>query len=217
MAEKAETCVGVKPTGASMSHKDATLDGLPIELKVLILRFAPKLLALQALVRPSPLFRKVYLDDRKIILSTVLIRDIGTDVLPVALAVHKASQIGFDKPGGRKGSVEAFFCSSKRSEFHRRQPQATLESLSRLQSVVAKITSDFCQTTLSNHPVTGEKMQPRDDLSSNEKRRVYRALYHFELFAILFTTPLGECIAQENTHHFDPMDQSFLFLHILRI
>ena len=78
---------------------NASLDGLPAELKASILHSAPTVAALQTLVQSSPLYHKVYLDERKVILSTVLLRDIGPQVLADALAVYKASQIGFDGSG----------------------------------------------------------------------------------------------------------------------
>jgi hypothetical protein len=38
----------------------------------------------------------------------VLLRDIGIEVLPDALAVHKASQIGLGGSAGRMDSVKSF-------------------------------------------------------------------------------------------------------------
>jgi hypothetical protein len=83
--------------------------------------------------------------------------------------------------------------------------------------VVAKITSDFCEATLSVHPVTGERIQPQGDLSINEKRRIYRALYRFELFRALFTKPCGIPMSPESRGYFDPMNKSFLFLSVFKV
>jgi hypothetical protein len=225
MTETADTRAGFKPTepqSTAATPRNASLDGLPSELKASILHSAPSIPALQMLVRSSPLYHKVYLDERKVILSAVLLRDIGLQVLPDALAVHKASQIGFDGSGLRKGSVKSFI-SQYKAERGSSSPATcdpldigTLESLSRLQSVVAKITSDFCEATLSVHPVTGERTQPHRDLSINEKRRIYRALYRFELFRALFTEPRGIQIPPESRRCFDSMDQSLLFLSIFK-
>jgi hypothetical protein len=92
----------------------------------------------------------------------VLLRDIGTEVFSDALAVHKASQIGLDGSAGRMDSGKSFI-SQYNAERGSSSPATcdsldieTLESLSRLQSVVTKIALDFCEATLSIHPVTGD-------------------------------------------------------------
>lgn len=225
MTETADTRAGFKPTepkSTAATPRDASIDGLPAELKASILHSAPNIPALQTLVRSSPLYHKVYLDDRKVILSAVLLCDIGPQVLPDALAVHKASQIGFDGSGSRKDSVKSFISQYKAEQGSSSLATCdsldigTLESLSRLQSVVFKITSDFCKATLSIHPVTGERIQPHGDLSINEKRRIYRALYRFELFRALFTEPVGIEIPPESRRCFDAMDQSLLFLSVFK-
>lgn len=226
MTETTDTRVGFKsiePQSTAMTPRNASLDGLPAELKALILHSTPNIAALQTLVQSSPLYHRVYLDERKVILSAVLLRDIGPQVLPDALAVHKASQIGFDGSGLRKDSVKSFI-SQYKAERDSSLPATydsldieTLESLSRLQSVVTKITSDFCKATLSVHPVTGERIQPHGDLSTNEKRRIYRALYRFELFRALFTEPLDIQIPLEFRWCFDSMDQNLLFLSIFKV
>lgn len=226
MTETAATNAGFKPAEPQptlATPRNASLSGLPAELKTLILHSASNIPALQALVRSSPLYHKVYLDKRKVILSAVLLRDIGTEILPDALAVYKTSQIGFDESGRRKDSVQSFISQYKAERGSASLTTCnsldirTLESLSRLQCVVAKIAIDFCETTLSVHPVTGERIQSQGHLSPNEKRRIYRALYRFELFRVLFTEPRGMQIPSESRRCFDSMDQSFLFLSIFKV
>lgn len=226
MTETADTRAGFKPIepqSTAATPGNASLDSLPAELKASILHSAPNISTLQTLVRSSPLYHKVYLDKRKVILSAVLLRDIGPQVLPDALAVHKASQIGFDGSGLRKDNVKSFI-SQYKAERGSSSPATcdsldigTLESLSRLQSVVTRITFDFCKATLSVHSVTRERIQPHGDLSINEKRRIYRALYRFELFRALFTEPGGIQIPPESRRCFDSMDQSLLFLSIFKV
>jgi hypothetical protein len=228
MTETADTSTGwfnpTMPQSTAMTPRNASLEGVPAEIKKLILHSAPNILALQTLVRSSPLYHKVYLDERKAILSAVLLRDVGTDVLPDALAVHKAFQIGFDEPGGRrKDAVKSFIlqynaerCSSSPAICDSLDIQ-TLESLSRLQGLVAKITFDFCEATLSIHPVTGERIKSHGDLSPNEKRRIYRALYRFELYRAFFDPPFDVRIPIGSDYHFDSMDKSFDFLHIFKV
>jgi len=225
MTETADTSAGFKPTqsqSTAATPRNASLDGLPAELKTSILHSAPNVTALQTLIRSSPLYHKVYLEERTAILSAVLLRDIGTEVLPDALAAYKASQIGFDGSGGRKDRVKSFI-SQYKAERDSSSPAKcdsldirTLESLSRLQFVVTKITLDFYETTLSIHPVTGEIIHSRGDLSPNEQRRIYRALYRFELLRALFTEPRIR-IPSESRRCFNAMDQSLLFLSIFKV
>jgi len=152
----------------------------------------------------------------------VLVRDIGQEVLTDALAVHEASQIGFNEPVGRNAGVKSFISQykvgrgSSSSAICDSLDIRTLESLSRLQSVVTEITSDFCETTLSVHPVTGERVQSLGDLSSNEKRRIYRSLYRFELFRALFIEPFDARIPLESRERFDALDKSLLFLSVFK-
>jgi hypothetical protein len=72
------------------------LDGLPIEIKVLILQHIPNMTTLQALVKSSHLYDEAYKSQRQLILSTILLRDIGVEVLADALAVQDA----YDNPFG---------------------------------------------------------------------------------------------------------------------
>ena len=152
----------------------------------------------------------------------MLVRDIGQEVLTDALAVHEASQIGFNEPVGRNAGVKSFISQykvgrgSSSSAICDSLDIRTLESLSRLQSVVTEITSDFCETTLSVHPVTGERVQSLGDLSSNEKRRIYRSLYRFELFRALFIEPFDAQIPLESRERFDALDKSLLFLSVFK-
>jgi len=213
----------IEPQVITSTPSSASIDGLPAELKKLILQSSPDIISMKMLARLSPSYSTIYLNERKAILPEVLLRDIGTDVLPDALAVHKAFQIGFDGSVGRKDGVKLFLSEYKAERSSLSQAMydsldtQTLESLSHLQSVVAKIASDFCKTTLSTHPVTGEMIQPHEGLSRNEKRRIYRALYRFEMFIALFTVPRGAEVPLGCDYYFDAINQSFLFLHIFQI
>ena len=97
-----------EPYLAATTMQKVNLDGLPAELKKKILRAAPNISALQNLARSSPLYYKIYVDERKVILPPVLLRDIGEENFPDALAVYKASQVEFDKSEGRIDRVKSF-------------------------------------------------------------------------------------------------------------
>jgi len=206
-----------EPHLAATTMQKVNLEGLPAELKKKILQSAPNISALQNLARSSPLYYKIYLDKRKVIIPPVLLRDIGEEGLPDALAVYKTSQVEFDKSEGGKDRVRSFlskFRAERDSSSHSTCDSLdihALESLLDLQSIVARVASEFCDDTLSVHPVMGKRTQSLKDPSSNEKRRIYRALYRFEMFRVLFTESYGEGTPTDSRHLFHEADQSFLF------
>lgn len=71
----------------SPNHSSAGLDGLPAELKAAILALSRDFDSLKALVHASRRFYHAYLGAQRAILSTVVVREIHTDVISDALAV----------------------------------------------------------------------------------------------------------------------------------
>jgi hypothetical protein len=65
MTEIADTSTGwfnpTMPQSTATTLRNASLEGVPAELKKLILHSAPNILTLQTLVQSSPLYHKVYL------------------------------------------------------------------------------------------------------------------------------------------------------------
>jgi hypothetical protein len=174
--------VGHKESGA-LEPSSTTLEGLPTELKTLILQSSPNLAVLRNLTRSSPVYRTIYLRERQTILPMVQLRDvrddIGAYVLPDALAVHKAFQIGFKDSEEREVPVGSLISLNKARlpvegfiswyKAERTSPTPiswdaldaqTIESLSNLHHLVREITLDFCQDVYFVHPVTGEKYPP---------------------------------------------------------
>jgi hypothetical protein len=90
----------------------------------------------------------------------------------------------------------------------------TLESLAHLQHIVSKATLDFCQGIQFTHPFTSEKSGRPENLSGSEKRRMYRAFYHLELFRALFIGVRNSRLSHPLANSFDTQDQSWLFLSI---
>ncbi|KAH8808779.1 hypothetical protein F5884DRAFT_381720 [Xylogone sp. PMI_703] len=192
-----------------MSHK-ACFDDLPNELKVAILLQMHNTPTLQALVRSSPSYHQAYIGQRRLILSTVLLRDLPVEVLPDAIAVQYAFKIPFDSREQRKKDIESTL-SQYKSQRTPSAPDAletieidTLTSLARLQSVVVDITSDFYKSALALCPFSNGTIE---SLSHNEKRRIYRALYRFELYCVIFN---------ERMRLFDNVDQTIIFFSMFK-
>lgn len=76
-------------------------------------------------------------------------------------------------------------------------------TLVQLHSLVTNLTAYFCRSRFLVHQVTGDKIDNHKPPSPNEKRRLYRAFYRFELVRhLFFRTPLDTI---------DPMDQARIF------
>jgi len=82
-----------EPSGAISSSPMASLDGLPVELKVTILASLQDIPTLKALVKSSPSLRQSYLGQRQLILSAVLSTEMTPSVLLEARFVFRAEKI----------------------------------------------------------------------------------------------------------------------------
>ena len=91
-----------------------------------------------------------------------------------------------------------------------------LQALHRRYIEFTKITADFCKATLYVHPVTGESIQPHREPSTNEKRRIHRALYRLELFRVFFTEPKNAELLPKSEWYFTIIDQSLLCFSNMR-
>ncbi|RFU29746.1 hypothetical protein B7463_g6606, partial [Scytalidium lignicola] len=199
------------------------LDELPNELKVSILLYMHNMPTLQALVQSSPSYHETYISQRRLILSAVLLRDIPSEVLPDAIAVQYASEIPFQTKAQRKKDVESAVLRyvSQRSSFIPATlvsvEMNTLISLAQLQSIIVDITSDFCNFRLPLCLLNKDPAVTNNIISPNEKHRIYRALYRFELYRALFNEPIGVGIPDEAKEAFDDVDKTILFLSIFKI
>jgi hypothetical protein len=175
------------------------LEGLPVELQLLILQAAPDVPTLYALVRSSPVFYTTYISGQRSILLAVLSTELTLTVLRESCAGLRAVNIRRGDDGSEDDvwtrEVYAFlndysqYCLSPKVGNAQLSglplDKATLLHISHNHSSVRTVTLDFCKSTLSLHPITGQDT-PFQELSQNEKRRIYRACYRFELFCKLF-------------------------------
>lgn len=177
----------------------ASLEGLPVELKVTILASLQDVPTLEALVKSSPSFHQSYFGQRQLILSAVLSTELTPNVLLEARYVFQAGKI-------QRGESEESWISDVKSfpDDYKAQLRGTsnerasepsplwkvtdletLLSIVKLQSSIRDVSKDFHRSTLSIHPTSGQDLEFQE-LSLNERRRIYRACYRFEIFSYLF-------------------------------
>ena len=163
-------------------------------------------------------------EKERVELREVVRREIGQPGLFDAGLVQDVSQLTWSTEGRRR---ELYCLVTGHSQMSRDSESPPLlynesgleyfKALHRRHAVVTQITSDFCEATLSVHPVTGERIQPHRELSTNEKRRIHRALYRFELFRVLFTEPTNTEDYPKDEWYFTALEQSLLYLHCFRV
>jgi hypothetical protein len=160
----------------------ASLEGLPFELKVAVLQLLPGLLCLNSLIQASPVYRAVYFNQMSSILQSVLQPANLWDVL----AVHDPRIL----PAKNKESVKCFLDDYK---VFRLSPLSftslnlkTLMSIAQTQCLIETVANEYTMSILSPWSKTGEQENFYRPVSQKEKRRLYRVLYRFELFCLLF-------------------------------
>ncbi|KAG9247956.1 hypothetical protein BJ878DRAFT_476907 [Calycina marina] len=168
-----------------------SLEGLPVEIKVLILQNAD-LTGLKALVRASPSLHRVYRDHRQAVLTQAL-RSTLTDAL-----LWEARELtvvgrwaGSGDPRSRSASVAGFLVVYHAVRQGGVFPAERIElrvlvPMVRYQLMIEAIAMQYSRAILAEHPVTGRKMAEFGALSGTEARRIYRALYRFDLYCALF-------------------------------
>ena len=203
----------VPPTANAQRGLDlqnASLEGLPVELKCEILQRLPCLPTLAAIVHASPSFHEIYVARRQPILTEVVSQDIGRDVLLEAHAVVKALTIDTKDGSNVRGFLEDYQTTQRKAAANPlgkfSLPQ--IVTLSQLHYAVRSAMNDFCQATLSKHPISGGKLEDIMPLSANEARRTSRAFFRFELFCTIFNQS-----ELEGNQMLDSMAMCHLFLN----
>lgn len=195
--------VGFEPQSAS-------LEGLAFELKFEILQRLTDLPSLDAIVHASPSYHRAHVTRRHSILAKVVSRDIGPNILLEAHALAMALTTNNKDGSEIRRFLEEY--KSTRTEpasvSIERFPLTHIATLSRVQYAVRFASKDFCQATLSRHPLSSEKEEDIPPLSTNEARRINRAFYRFEIFCTIFSQP-GFKVKRK----LDCMDMCHLFLN----
>lgn len=216
----------------------ASLEGIAVEIQQAILHQMPDLQTLQALISASPSYLRAYESQRHSILSSILLRDIHPDVLFDALAIIDALKLPRnydDYVPQLKAFVEQYKIT--RTSLHvalEALEPSTKETLWEFHQSVIDVTKDFCDHTLSTHPVTRHGLSDHRSLSPHEVRRIHRAFYRYELFTVLFREPdfyLEEqnerrrnrnpdrvrlALQRNSIRSLDTQDKSFLFLALFK-
>ena len=167
-----------------------SLEYLPTEIQSAVLLNIRDIASLRNLIHASPTLHNVYLSQRYAILKRVLFNSVHPDVLHDAFSAITSSKTRTRDAEDRVVRVKAFLLAYDENRDEWTLPEhLDLESiarLARLQKQVQHATEDFCQTAFATHPFTGERPGQREQLSSNECRRLHRAFYRFEIFCNLF-------------------------------
>jgi hypothetical protein len=170
------------------------LEALPAELQAAILRCLPDIPTLHALIRASPLYHQSYVVQRPSILLTVLSNDMTPGVLDEARFVFEAAKIRRgDSDDAWISDVESFLKGYRQHREGKVDQQPNLKpldleatiSLVQLHCSIMGIADDFHYSALSKHPISGQNLKYQE-LSSSERRRIYRACYRIEIFTYLF-------------------------------
>ena len=192
-----------------LDPQSASLEGLAVELQFEILERLTDLPSLSAIVHASPSYHRAYVTRRQFILAKVVSRDIGPDAVLEAQAVCMALKTD-KKDGPEIRKYLNWYKNSLRNPASvsiESFPLPNITMLSRIQYGVRFAMKDFCQATLSRHPLSNEKEENISPLSTNETRRISRAFYRLELFCTIFSE------AEFGTEpDLDCMDKCHLFL-----
>ena len=208
---------------------EATLDGMPDELKICILQEMPDLDTLFTFLSASVSYDCCYARYRQPILQSVLLRELGPEVFFEARAVVESRKLKVRQGEARMNDVKDFLTEyEEKKELEDEEKWmaypldvSTLLQMTTLHYHIGVITYNFARTTLSIDPVTGKldrTTYERDPPSKNETRRIQRAIYRFELFVVLFRG--GEYgmwypeSYQPDAPFFDPVDITEIFFSV---
>lgn len=147
---------------------------LPPEIKQAIFCSLPDVASLKSLVLSHSSFYHVYLDAESLILGEILRRQIGSDMITLATVLSKSYNL---RPWSKAGVLE--FLSrllEHEAPISWTLPQALF--ISQLHGHVEFFVAGFAAAKLAD--------KTQKDLSRNEKFRITRSLYLFELYCNLF-------------------------------
>ena len=173
-----------------------SLEGLPVELKVLILQSAD-ITTLKALVHASPSLHRAYRDQRRAILNKSLHGVLPPDLFYEARSLFKVLRLPRDvDPRLRSDAVTRFLVDYKATRNQGSFPYETLDlrnliPMAKFQLMIEALASQYCNAILSQNPVTGETCKDFRKPTGTELKRVYRALYRFDLYCALFNVQRG--------------------------
>lgn len=168
----------------------ASLEGLPVEIQFHILLSIQDIASLKSLIHASPVYHAAYRGQRQQVLNRILFNSIHPDVLYDALFSINSSRTLTSDLKDRATRVKKFLSEYDDGRGKGPSPEhLDLENASKLAQLHIRVqhaTKDLCQTALLSPSFPGTKSEDCGQLSSNECRRFYRALYRFEMYCNLF-------------------------------
>ncbi|TGO23083.1 hypothetical protein BPAE_0144g00030 [Botrytis paeoniae] len=165
----------------------AKLDDLPQELKELILCAAPDIATLKCLAHLSPLFHDAYRRRRENIFATVIATELMPAILHEARYVVQASFV--ERGPSWLSDVEQLlgeYDKGRSETFSLEITPTELIYISRFLPALRDISMAFFRSTLSHHPLTGDKMNLHLSTQA-EMCRIQRSILRMEIFSILFS------------------------------
>jgi hypothetical protein len=203
----------------------AGLEDLVPDILLLMLVNAPSMEVLWGFIRASPRMFAVFRDQRDIILSAVIIREIGADVLQEAQSALRSSHWSLRGIMSKKNTLE--WISTYAVELSHDQPiqQTSLGAVAlplwRQHHSVRTLASLYVREKLhiatqgfrrveSEEALQGPHCYDIEDLSDTEKSRLFRAFYRFAIYGNLFFCGYGKM--SEETMYAPEQCDNFLCL-----
>jgi hypothetical protein len=182
----------------STQPNPTALESLPVEIQAHILRSLQDVKTLSSLLHASPRFLQVYQEAREDTISNIVCNQITPAVLPLAVNILQQSYLRSHRRSRSK--VLAFLETFKHSPSTMSRNQFSLEMSKRLlktHAVVKHFVDAFVTDRLNRLskyvPHITPSLAERKALmgiSGIEHHRLARALYHLELYGILFHDPV---------------------------
>lgn len=183
------------------------IEGLPVELLQAILSHLPDIPSLQAAVVSCPLFYHAFVEVEMVTATQLLLKQIDESVLPDAMAAAESSQL---RPHDTEPESREAIVDFVNQDLRQRPTPPIYWSLrdalriSRLHFSVDWFAEDFCKKALD----TSSLSQSRSITTLQERRRIQRALYWFEIYCNLFRE---NPVAHKNYFREDLIEKSCVY------
>ncbi|KAK4203903.1 hypothetical protein QBC40DRAFT_314484, partial [Triangularia verruculosa] len=176
-----------------IEYRPCSLERLPYELRMKVLRSIPELSDLVSLVRASSVFYQQYLKTKKSLLAGILVMSLG-GALVDAVAAHEAAALRGDM--SIKGDVVQQHLDRykvRRKKYRSRMSDCLIDEydesflldIHRFWQAYARPLSLKCALFFLSR-FDPQRPPTIDNLSATENIRLLRALYRFELYSCLF-------------------------------
>jgi hypothetical protein len=181
--------------GGAIAKPMSMLESFPPELKSMILFSLPDTQTLSALVHASPYYHQAYYLEREPLLSAVLPRELGQQVLVDAVTAVRAAKV--PTKSGSSATIKDFLARYRiiRTRGETSTTDNPFEGFAdgcRLHATVRAVARHFSRSAVetSHQGSEGDFTEPNP--SRTELGRINRAFYRFETFCRLFGRRLPE-------------------------